>query len=369
MSKFTKYIQGAPFVNRNNYTSSLLYILVTITSIGFSPTSQGEIANEFLLFPYLGVNLRTDLADDTELDSHDYEYGVDLFATFEHGNFRFLGEVMLDKREQEIERFQIGWMAGDSVVWLGRFHNPLGYWNSQYHHGSYLETSISRPAIVAFEDEIGILPAHLTGFLIEGVIEHDQQGLGYALAAAVGPEFKDELEALDILDPGSGAKDISLTLNLHYEPVLYAPTLYGMHINYTEIPADNIGFNEIHQINAGLYANWESHPWRLTGSLFYVHNSLQQISSSVEDEFFSGYVQAEYNLHDQWTIFSRIEWTIGDKNDLYLELFPGYIRDRILVGFRLDIVEHHALKLEISSNRNTQDNDFGQFTLQWDVMF
>jgi len=188
-------------VSRNNHRVGLLYSLIVITSIVYSPICQGEATGEYLLFPHVGVNFRSGLADDSLLESDDYTYGIDIFATSRYRNFLFLGELLLAKEEQEIERIQLGWMVGDSKIWLGRFHNPVGYWNAQFHHGSYLETSISRPSIVEFEDDNGLLPIHLTGLLIEGVIEHDKQGLGYALAVGAGPELSDKLEPLDVLDP------------------------------------------------------------------------------------------------------------------------------------------------------------------------
>ena len=355
-------------MNRNDHRVWSLCRLIVITSIVYSPISQGEATGEYLLFPHVGAILRSGLTNDSVLDNDDYKYGVDIFATFSYRNFLFLGELLLAKQEQEIERIQLGWTVGDSKVWLGRFHNPVGYWNTQFHHGSYLETSISRPSIVDFEDDNGLLPIHLTGLLIEGVIEHDKQGLGYALAVGAGPELSDNLEALDVLDPGSGSHDLSLTLNLYHEPVLYAPTRYGLFVNYTKIPATRIGLDEIRQISAGVYGNWNSQRWRLTGSTFFLRNRLQQSNGALTDNFFSSYFQADFNRDDHWTIFGRIEWTVGDEKDAYLALFPQNISDRILGGVRLDAFDRHAFTLEISGNQ-TQGGNFGQFILQWDAMF
>lgn len=67
----------------------------------------------------------------------------------------------------------------------GKFHNPLGYWNNAYHHGTLIQPTISRPDAVKFEDEGGILPIHLTGLWLSG---HDIGKLkfGYDLALSNG---------------------------------------------------------------------------------------------------------------------------------------------------------------------------------------
>ena len=355
-------------MDHNDYRVGFLYGLIAVTSILYSPPSQGESTSDYLLFPHIGASFLSGLADDSSLDNDDYNYGVDLFATSEFKNFLFLGELLLSADEQEIERIQVGWRVGDSKFWLGRFHNPVGYWNSQFHHGSYMQTSISRPSIVEFEENNGLLPMHLTGLLIEGIKEHDTHGFGYALAVATGPELSDQLEPLDVLEPASGSHELGLTLNLFYEPVIYSPSRYGLYINYTEIPAVSNGFDEIRQIIAGVYGNWESQRWRLTGSAFYVRNELQTTTEIQTDSFSSGYVQAEYIPNGRWTIFGRVESTFGDANDAYLALFPQHVNDRILGGVRLDAFDRHAFTLEFSDNRARGDS-YGQFMLQWDAMF
>ncbi len=355
-------------MNCNDNRGGLIYVLIVIAIAIYSPPSHSESTFDYLLFPHIGTVYRTNLATDSLLDDDDYNYGVGVFATAEYGKLLFLGELLLSKDEQDIERIQLGWTIGDGKVWFGRFHNPVGYWNTQFHHGSYLETSISRPSIVDFEDDDGILPMHLTGLLVEGIKEYDKKGLGYALAVATGPEMADKLEPLDVLEPASGSQDLSLALNLYLEPVIYSPTRYGLFVNYTEIPATNQEIEKIRQINAGAYGNWESHPWRLVGSTFYVDNRLQQLAGTLTDNFFSGYLQTEYNLDDRWTIFGRGEWTFGEEDDAYLALFPRHITDRLLGGVRLNAFGRHAFKLEISGNR-TQGDNFGQIMLQWDAMF
>ena len=58
----------------------------------------------------------------------------------------------------------------DVADWLklsaGRYHTPVSWWNSAYHHGSWLHSSIGRPRVVAFGT--WIVPVHFLGVLAEG---------------------------------------------------------------------------------------------------------------------------------------------------------------------------------------------------------
>lgn len=351
-----------------NHQARTLYTLVVILSILYVPVCRGEINGEFLLFPRIISVYRSDLGSNSVLDEDDHEVAVDFFVTFETANFRFLGEYLLSSNESEMERFQFGWLFENHLFWLGRFHNPAGYWNSQYHHGSFLETSISRPAIVEFEDEGGIVPVHLAGLLVEGTFDRGEQELGYALAFGAGPEFTDELEAWDVLRPGSGTRDISATLNLYLDSVAITPSRIGLFGNYTKIPASAIGISEIQQISAGIYGSWEFARWRWHGSSLYIENKFKRPSGSQDGAFFNAYVQAEYELNDSWIFYARIEQTLGSKGDAYLALFPEFIEDRIIGGMRYDFASQNALKLELSANQMQQD-DFAQIMLQWSAQF
>ena len=73
----------------------------------------------------------------------------------------FFGEISLTARSDagtglpvatgfnaEVERSIIRYDYSDHFkVSFGRYHTPIGYWNTAYHHGSWLHTPISRPEI------------------------------------------------------------------------------------------------------------------------------------------------------------------------------------------------------------------------------
>lgn len=330
---------------------------------------HAEVYSDILLFPQSDTTNRWDLDDDSEIDNAEFVGGTDIFVTIEYKHLRFLGEYLLNTEEQELERAQLGWLFSDKTVWLGRFHNPIGYWNTQFHHGAYIENSISRPAIIEFEDDSGVVPIHLAGLLIEGVRSIGKQGLGYSIAFGAGPEYLGGLEPWDALSPRSGTRDISGTINLYIEPAIYSPTRYGAFVNYTEIPADGIVFTDIKQINSGFYGNWQIESWRLFGSAYYIYNDLQLRSGSKDDAFVSAYLQAEHNLNNNWTLFGRLEGTLSDDDDNYLALFPEFVKDRILGGVRFDFDKYNALKLEISRNHNNLNDDYIQFGVQWSASF
>lgn len=84
----------------------------------------------------------------------------------------FLSEVVFEYDEGfvlDVERVIIKYEWDNALnISIGKFHNPIGYWNNAYHHGALLQPTIDRPLAIKFEDEGGILPIHNTGLWISG---------------------------------------------------------------------------------------------------------------------------------------------------------------------------------------------------------
>lgn len=72
----------------------------------------------------------------------------------------------------------------------GRYHTPILYWNTAYHHGLWLQTTISRPEMIQFGGRL--IPVHFDGLLAEGTVPgtgslnlHYQAGLGNGRGANI----------------------------------------------------------------------------------------------------------------------------------------------------------------------------------------
>lgn len=116
---------------------------------------------------YGGVTLIHD-----EVDSRtNYQLdALDLFASQEVGKkteafielaFEDTGSGII----ADVERFWINYAISDLLkIGAGRFHSPMGFWNHNYHHGSFLQDTVSRPFFLEFEDgDTAIMPAHSVG--------------------------------------------------------------------------------------------------------------------------------------------------------------------------------------------------------------
>jgi hypothetical protein len=62
---------------------------------------------------------------------------------------------------------------------FGRYHTAIGYYNTAFHSGSWLQTTADRPLIMEFADDGGLLPTQAVGLSLTGSVPSGRLGLNY----------------------------------------------------------------------------------------------------------------------------------------------------------------------------------------------
>ena len=85
----------------------------------------------------------------------------------------------------EVERVIVRYDLNDRFkVSFGRYHTPINYWNVAFHHGQWLQTTISRPEMTQFGGSY--IPVHFVGSLVEGALPAGGLNLNYNLGVGNG---------------------------------------------------------------------------------------------------------------------------------------------------------------------------------------
>lgn len=353
------------FIFRNIIKLPVCLIMMTMGASFYTAASSAVGNGEFIVFPIVDIESRSSV---TNLDQKTTEPKADFFFSKDFGNHRILAEALAEPEDDEsqldLERLQYGWIINPEIdIWVGRFHNPLGFWNSHFHHGAYLETAASRPSAIHFEDDDGILPMHISGIQINGHHDIEKGGIRYSLGIGAGPEIIDnKLEPVIILKPAKGSHKLGSTIRLAYYPNDDdVSTQFGGSVAFIPIPNDDITSGDIEQTIISVFGVWDVDAFHNLASIFRVTN---EFDNTEDDSFTSAYIQSEYAWRPDWTGYGRIETSSSVNNDSYLSLFPRTITQRRLLGIRYEVKQDQALKLEISSSRTSDDN-FDELHLQW----
>ena len=128
---------------------------------------------------------------------------LDLFVTSDISDkFKFLGEIVFEGGPDniygatageentfsvDVERYLLQYSPNDYLnISAGRGHTAIGYYNTAYHHSTWLQTTTGRPFLFEFEDRGGILPIHTVGVSASGLLPSGPLGLHYVAEVGNG---------------------------------------------------------------------------------------------------------------------------------------------------------------------------------------
>lgn len=132
---------------------------------------------------------------------------LNLFVTSDISDkFKFLSEIVFEAGPDiiygqqrgvantfgvDVERYLLTYSYNDYFnLSVGRYHTAIGYYNTAYHHSTWLQTTTGRPLLFAFEDQGGILPIHNVGVEAYGRIPSGFLGLHYVAEVGNGRESR-----------------------------------------------------------------------------------------------------------------------------------------------------------------------------------
>jgi hypothetical protein len=304
-------------------------------------------------------------------------FDADVIFGITREQFRVFGEYFITADEHDLERFQVGYeVVPDTVLWLGRFHQPASAWDTEHHHGRYLQTAITRPSIENWEDEEGLIPQHITGALVESRRPIGKEaGLQISAGTGAGPALTSEQnEPINLVGNNPGKHGLSFTGRLAYLPdyvgTSSAGLLWGHDQLFAGTPLVSAALRSDHATLTiyGAYVDWSVDAWRLIGAAYYVDVALDRPVS--DESFMSGYLQAERQLPHRLTAFGRIEDSARMQESRYVALLDGQTRDiditirREAAGLRWDYARRQALTVELDREVSLSEHGY-EARLQW----
>jgi len=296
---------------------------------------------------------------------------LDFYLTPELGKVRTLVELNVGIESDgettvDLERAQLGYAFSDQLtLWLGRFHTPFGYWNMAFHHGAQIQPSVSRPRLLDFEDDGGILPVHTTGLWGTGSVRTSGGRLSYHLYTGNGTRLHH-----GELDPNPSGDDngnrvVGFALQNRFNGALNGLTMGINGLRQTVAAYDDtdalLARTRLNML--GAHAVYDNEGWELIAEGYRLHNTDLSGTSGLHRSS-AGYLHVSRNLAERWTPYLRLERASVDQADSYFALNAnGRSYTRQVLGLRYDTDPRATLKFEW--NRTRDDNGLRLNTDQW----
>jgi hypothetical protein len=243
----------------------------------------------------------------------------------------------------EVERSIIRFDQSDRLkVSFGRYHTPINYWNTAFHHGQWLQTTIARPEMIQFGGRF--LPVHFVGALVEGKVPAGGWHLNYNVGLGNGRS--------SVISRGGDAGDVNghraWLVNLFSRPERPYGLQFGAsaYIDRITLPG-RPDFDE--QIVAG-HVIWLKEDPEVIAEVAGVRHEQVGASSGVWSHAF--YIQGAYRLpfRDRlWKPYYRFERVDIGRGDVVFATVPEL--NVSIVGLRWDVSLNAAVKAEYRSLR------------------
>jgi hypothetical protein len=303
---------------------------------GSSNAANGfnEKAIDFYLNPSLGQRIRSLMEIAIETSEYGQSPGIDF------------------------ERLQVGYVWNDELtVWIGRVHTPYGYWNTAFHHGPQIQTSIQRPKFLAFEDTYGMMPAHTVGMWATGREAMGNGHITYDATVGNSPRIltnggQPGTGSVDMNLLGSNNHDVSTLVNLGYE---FGGPLDGLKLGVDAMrwrTTDDVAPlpNTTNVRFLGAYGVYTEDDWEIL-SEYYKFFDTNVSDGGSHHRSWAAYAQVGHAF-GRFTPYARWETALLDQADNYFgTLAPAigasYRRD--VGGLRFDLTSNTALKFEYDS--------------------
>jgi len=292
---------------------------------------------------------------------HGFSVGtLDLYLTPQFGDrVRSLVEIAFEFERDgagvvDMERLQLGYTLSDAVTaWIGRFHTPFGLWNTSFHHGANLQTSIFRPRFVEFEDKGGLIPAHSVGIWASGKTRLGSGKITYDGYLSNGPSIRQRR-----LDPNTFTDDSGdkmLGFNLGYQPTgaLGGLTVgihgFGSTVNAYATSGAALSGTKLRM--AGAYFGYDTDEWEAIGEYYNFSNADTVTSAKQYSNAWFAHVGKTFG---SITPYLRFERASLDPNDNYFRSQQaGRSYRRSVFGVRYALDGRSSIKLELSNTSET----------------
>lgn len=243
----------------------------------------------------------------------------------------------------EVERAIIRFDQSDQLkVSFGRYHTPINWWNTAFHHGQWLQTTISRPEMAQFGGRF--IPAHFVGALAEGVLPSGGWHVNYQ--AGVGNGRGNVISRAG--DAGDNNDRPAWLLNVFTKP----DRAFGLQLGGSAY-VDRVtvaGRPEFAERIVSAHAVWQREDPEIIAEVAHVHH--EQVGGTLSTSNLAYYVQAAYRLPSTarlWKPYYRFEHIDIDANDVVFAGVPKL--DGSTIGVRYDISTYAAIKSEIRVRR------------------
>lgn len=308
-------------------------------------TDRGE-SSGFPTMQFRGFSDVSYYWDDLEGPANSFALGqFNLFITSKLSDkLGVLAETVIEADQYnvvgiELERLLFRWASSDYLsVSVGRYHTAIGWYNTAYHHSSWMQTAIGRPFLFEFEDDGGILPIHNVGASISGQIPAGDLGLRYIVEVGNGraSDAESDEPVQNVVDENRGK---AINLAILTRPAKLAGFEAGLSVYYDTLTP--YGMPKVGETIVAGHAVYQTPEVEWLNEIVLVRNATKGSDHVADTTGFYTQVSRKFGA---WRPYARYQYVSVPDDD---PVFPEVgLQHGPSVGLRYDVGEFVALKFQ-----------------------
>lgn len=255
----------------------------------------------------------------------------------------------------DIERIQVRYTLSKYLsLCAGRLYIPVSYWNYNYHHVIWFQSTANRPEMHRFEDDGGLLPTHGVGINAVGRLETKAADFDYNVLVSNG-RHSDPGQTQIISDEN---RSKAFSFYLMASPNAAPGLSLGGSVYLDRLP-NHEGEREIHERILSAYLAYFHGDVEVLAEYNGIRH--QQLETGQVFNTNGYYAQLAYHL-GRWRPYYRYDRQDPDEQDPYFGVREDVKRHS--VGVRWDILNWNALFGEYSHRDAGPAQKTHEFTLR-----
>jgi hypothetical protein len=239
----------------------------------------------------------------------------------------------------DIERLQLTYKASEYFsVSGGRFHSAIGYYNTAFHHGAWLQTAQGRPFMYYFEDSGGVLPVHNVGLTATGLVPGTSRlGLHWVAEVGNGRSTSPSVPAVQNFVSDRNRKSVNLAAYIQPEG---SPGLrIGASYSFDRL-APLAGAGRVNQNIASIHAVFTDPRWEFLNEAVWLRNRVQ-FGRSYNSPLAYTQLSRKFGIYQPYVRYQYVNVPLSDPVNTFTGRYSGPS-----LGLRIDVSDYAAFKLQ-----------------------
>jgi hypothetical protein len=263
----------------------------------------------------------------------------------------------------DLERLLLKYDYNDHLkMSFGRYHTGIGYYNTAFHSGKWLQTTADRPLIMEFAAHGGLLPTQAIGVSVTGLVPSGKLGLNYLVEYGSGDTVRPDIDGSGHLDDENNGNSINVGFFARPDSIRglqLGTSFYHDKISYFELgPSVRLG-----QTIVNGHVVYVAHGVEFLNEGLLIRHAFEHSSTSLNTSAF--YTQLSKRIGHMRPFF-RYQYINASQRSLFWDVG---LRHGPSFGTRYDLNDNVALKIQLDHTIRQNQPDLNGLQTQFAFTF